>query len=33
MADADFLFWGVFWILGAITVGYWLWMKWHERNH
>lgn len=32
MDKADFLFWGVFWILGGIIVGYTLWMWWHERD-
>lgn len=32
MPDVGFIFWGIFYALGAVVVGYVLWMWWHERG-
>ena len=31
MAEAGFVFWGVFAAFGLLVVGYVIWMKWVER--
>ncbi len=28
----DFIFWGLFLILGFIVIGYLIWMRWIERK-
>jgi hypothetical protein len=30
---ADFIFWGLFLILGLIVIGYVMWMRWIERKN
>lgn len=29
----DFIFWGLFLILGLIVIGYVMWMRWIERKN
>jgi len=29
----DFIFWGLFLILGLIVIGYVIWMRWIERKN
>jgi hypothetical protein len=30
---SDFIFWGLFLILGLIVIGYVVWMRWIERKN